>query len=108
MSNLPQYNIDWGDRDNKEMAATHYMAAIIWYFLKKEMCGTTPNVTTVADCFKVSRSQLSHLLMVKKFKSSLGGYVPKKRKVTTEGEPSGATAKPEAQDVDELQQYLLQ
>ena len=40
MSNLPQYNIAWGDRDNKEMAATRYMAAIVWYFLKREMCGS--------------------------------------------------------------------
>ena len=65
MSNLPQYNITWGDCDNKEMAATRYMAAILWYFMKREMCGTAPNVGNIADSFKVSRSQLSHLLTVK-------------------------------------------
>ena len=110
MSNLPQYNVSWGDHDNKEMAATRYMAAIVWYFLKREMCGTAPNVSTVADCFKVSRSQLSRLLTAKKFKSGPGGYVPKKRKVMTESEPSRVTVKAEAQeqDVDELKGYLLQ
>ena len=54
MNNLLQYNTAWGDRDNKEMAATRYMAAIVWYFLKREMCGTAPNVGNVADSFKVS------------------------------------------------------
>ena len=54
MSNLPQYSIACGDRDNKEMAATQYMAAIVWYFLKSEMCGTSPNMGNVADSFKVS------------------------------------------------------
>ena len=44
MSNLPQYNVAWGDCDKKEMPATQYMAAIVWYFLKREMCGTAPNV----------------------------------------------------------------
>ena len=34
MSNLPQYNISWGDKNNKEKAATRNMAAIVWYFLK--------------------------------------------------------------------------
>ena len=33
MSNLPQYNITWGDKSNKEKAATRNMAAIVWYFL---------------------------------------------------------------------------
>ena len=108
MSNLPEYNVTLGDCDNKEMAVTRYIAAIIWYFLKREMCGTTLNVTTVADCFKVSRSQLSHLLTAKIFKSGPGRYVPKKRKVTTEGETSGATARPEVQEVDELEGYVLQ
>ena len=28
-SNLPQYSIAWGDSDNKKMAATQYMAAIV-------------------------------------------------------------------------------
>ena len=108
MSNLPQYNVAWGDHYNKEMAATRYMAGIVWYFLKREMCGTAPNVSTVADCFKVSRSQLSRLLTAKKFKSRPGGYVPKK--VMTESEPSGVTGKVEAQeqDMDELKGYLLQ
>ena len=54
MSNLPQYNITWGDHDNKEMAATQYMAAIVWYFLKREMCGMALNLGNVADSFKVS------------------------------------------------------
>ena len=109
MSNLPQYNVAWGDRDNKEMAATRYMAAIVWYFLKREMCGTAPNVGNVADCFKVSRSQLSHLLTVKKFKSGPGGYVPKKKRMVVEDEPSGAAAKTEAQaqEADDFENYLL-
>ena len=54
MSNLPQYNIAWGDCDNKEMAVTRYTATTVWYFLKREMCGTAPNVGNVADSFKVS------------------------------------------------------
>ena len=59
MSNLPQYNITWGDKNNKERAAMRNMAIIVWYFLKHEMCGTASNVGNVADYFKVSRSQLS-------------------------------------------------
>ena len=86
MSNLPQYSIAWGDCDNKKMAATQYMAAIVWYFLKREMCGTSPNMGNVADSFKVSRSQLSRLLTVKKFKSRPGGYIPKRKRTTTEEE----------------------
>ena len=42
------------------------MATIVWYFLKWEMCGTTPNICNIAKYFKVSRSQLSHLITVKK------------------------------------------
>ena len=34
MSNLPQYNIAWGDKNNKEKEATWNMATIVWYFLK--------------------------------------------------------------------------
>ena len=79
MSNLPQYNEVWGDRDNKELAPTRYMAAIVWFFIKREMCGTAPNVANIADYFKVSKSQLSQLLTAKKFKSGPGGYVPKKK-----------------------------
>ena len=30
MSNLPQYNITWGDRNNKEKSAMHNMATIVW------------------------------------------------------------------------------
>ena len=56
MSNLPQYNIAWGDRNNKEKSAMHNMATIIWYFLKREMCGTAPNIGNMADYFKVSQS----------------------------------------------------
>ena len=109
MSNLPQYNIAWGDKNNKEKPAMWNMAAIVWYFLKQEMCGTAPNVGNVADYFKVSRSQLSRLITAKKFKSRPGGYVPKKRRVVVEGEPSGATAKTEAQDpeAEDLEGYLL-
>ena len=109
MSYLPQYNISWGDRDNKEMAATRYMAVIVWYFLKREMCGTAPNVENIADSFEVSRSQLSHLLTAKKFKSGPGGYVLKRKRMVTEEEPSGAAAKAEsqAQEADNLENYLL-
>ena len=109
MSNLPQYNITWGDPDNKEMAVTRYMVAIVWYFLKREMCGTAPNVGTIADSFKVSRSQLSHLLTVKKFKSGPGGYVLKRKRTVMEEEPSGAAAKAESQaeEADDLENYLL-
>ena len=109
MSNLPQYNIAWGDRNNKEKSATSNMATIVWYFLKREMCGTSPYFGNVADYFKVSRSQLSRLLTAKKFKSGPGGYVPKKRRTVVEGEPSGATAKTETQDqeVEDLENYLL-
>ena len=49
MSNLIQYNITWGDKNNKEKAAMQNMAAIVWYFLKREMCGTAPHVGNVAD-----------------------------------------------------------
>ena len=109
MSNLPQYNIAWGDHDNKEMAATRYMAAIVWYFLKREMCRTAPNVGTIADSFKVSQSQLSRLLTAKKFKSRPGGYVPKRKRMVTEEKPSGVAGKAEsqAQEVDDLENYLL-
>ena len=109
MSNLPQYNVTWGDRNNKEMTATWYMAAIVWYFLKREMCRTAPNMGNMADCFKVSRSQLSYLLTVKKFKSGPGGYVPKKKRTVAEDKPSGAAAKTEAQaqEVDDFENYLL-
>ena len=109
MSNLPQYNIAWGDRNNKEKLATHNMAAIVWYFLKREMCGTCPNVGNMADYFKVSQSQLSRLLTAKKFKSGPGGYVPKKRRTVAEDEPSGATAKTASQDqeAENLEGYLL-
>ena len=111
MSNLPQYNTTWGDCDNKEMPVTWYMAVIVWYFLKRKMCGTAPNVGNVADSFKVSRSQLSCLLTAKKFKSGLGGYVMKRKGTAMEEEQSGAAAKAEsqaqAQEVDNLENYLL-
>ena len=54
MSNLPQYNEAWGDCDNKELAPTRYMAAIVWFFIKREMCGTAPNVANVADYLKLA------------------------------------------------------
>ena len=107
MSNVPQYNEAWGDRDNKELAPTRYMAAIVWFFIKREMCGTAPNV---ADYFKASRSQLSQLLTAKKFKSGPGGYVPKKKRTEAEGETSRATARKEQeweQEGDEFEEYLL-
>ena len=109
MSNLPQYNITWGDKNNKEKVGTRNMAAIVWNFLKREMCGTAPNVGNMADYFKVSRSQLSCLIAAKKFKSGPGGYVPKKRRVVMESEPSEAAAKTEAQDqeAEDLEGYLL-
>ena len=88
MSNLPQYNEAWGDRNNKELAPTRYMAAIVWFFMKREMCGTAPNVTNTADYCKVCRSQLSQLLMAKKFKSGPGGYILKKKRTEAEGETS--------------------
>ena len=85
------------------------MAAIVWYFLKREMCGMAPNVGNIADSFKVSRSQLSHLIMAKKFKSGPGGYVPKRKRMAMEEEPSGAAAQAEsqAQEGDDLENYLL-
>ena len=47
--------------------------------------------------------------MAKKFKSALGGYVPKKRRAVVEGETSGGVAKTEVQDQGEedLEGYLL-
>ena len=54
-----------------------YMATIVHFFLKHEMCGMAPNIRNLADAFKVSRSQLSMLIMVKKFKSGPSGYIPK-------------------------------
>ena len=109
MSNLPQYNICWGDRNNKEKSATQNMATIVWFFLKRGMCGTARNIGNMADYFKVSRSQLSLLLTTKKFKSGPSGYVPKKRRTVVEGEPSGDTAKRETQDqeTEDLEGYLL-
>ena len=110
MSNLPQYNEAWGDKDNKEKVPTRYMATIVWFFMKREMCGMAPNISNVADTFKVSRSQLSRLITAKKFKSGPGIYVLKKRRVTVEGEASGSTAKMTAgqeQEEDELEQYLV-
>ena len=85
------------------------MAAIVWYFLKREMCGTAPNIGNVADYFKVSRSQLSCLITAKKFKSRPGGYVLRKRRAVVEGETLGAAAKTEAQDqeAEDLEGYLL-
>ena len=73
------------------------------------MCGTAPNVGHVVDYFKVSRSQLSCLIMAKKFKNRPGGYIPKKRRAVAEGETSGAAAKMEAQDqeAEDLEGYLL-
>ena len=77
MSNLLQYKEAWGDKENKEKTLMRYMATIMWFFLKREMCGTAPNIGNLADTFKVSRSQLSRLITAKKFKSRPSGYVPK-------------------------------
>ena len=109
MSNLLQYNTAWGDCDNKEMVATRYMTAIVWYFLKREMCGMALNIGNITDSFKVSRSQLSRLLTAKKFKSGPSGYIPKKKRTVMEEESSGVTGKAEsqAQEVDDLENYLL-
>ena len=77
--------------------------------MKREMCRTAPNVGNVANSFKVSRSQLSRLLAVKKFKSRPGGYVLKRKRTVMEEEPSGAAGKAEsqAQEADDLENYLL-
>ena len=99
MSNLPQYNEAWGDKENKDKAPTRYMAAIVWFFMKHEMCGMAPNIGNIADTFKVSRGQLLQLIMVEKFKSGSGGYVPKCQRAAVEGETSGSMArKAENQD----------
>ena len=66
MSNPPQYNEAWVDKENKDKALTRYMSGIVWYFMKREMCRKAPNIGNIADTFKVSRSQLSQLIMVKK------------------------------------------
>ena len=110
MSNLPQYTMAWGDKENKERAPMRYMAAIVWCFMKHKMCGIAPNIGNVADSFKVSRSLLSTLIMAKKFRSGLGGYVPKKRRVTVEGEASGSAVKlatGQEQEEDKFEQYLV-
>ena len=65
MSNLPQCSEAWGDRENKDKAPTRYMAGIVWYFMKCEMCGMAPNIGNIADAFKLSRSQLSRLIQRK-------------------------------------------
>ena len=78
--------------------------------MKHKMCGTVPNISNVAESFKVSRSQLSRLITAKKFKSGLGGYIPKKRRMTIEGEASGSMVKSttgQEQEDDELEQYLI-
>ena len=54
MSNLPQYNEKWGEKENKEKALTHYIAAIVWFFIKHEMRGIAPNIGNPGDVFKVS------------------------------------------------------
>ena len=77
MSNLPQCNEAWRDKENKEKTPTGYMATIVWFFLKHEMCGMAPNIGNLADVFKVSKSQLLRLIAAKKFKSGPSGYIPK-------------------------------
>ena len=110
MSNLPQYSEAWGEKDNKEKAATRYMATIVWFFMKCEMCGTAPNIGNIVHAFKVSRSQLLWLITAKKFKSGPGRYVPKRQRAAVEGEMSEGTArKAEDQDEeeDEFKRYLV-
>ena len=102
MSNLPQYNEAWGEKENKEKAPTRYMATVVWFFMKCEMCGMAPNIGNIADTFKGSRSQLSQLITVKKFKSGPGRYIPKQQRAAVEGEVSGGVArKTEDQDQEE-------
>ena len=85
------------------------MAAIVWYFLKREICRIAPNMGNIADSFKVSQSHLSCLVTAKKFKSGPGGYILMRKRMVTEEEPSGAAAKAEsqAQEADDLENYLL-
>ena len=110
MSNLPQYNAAWRDKENKDKAPTRYMATMVWFFMKCDMCGMALNIGNVADAFKVSRSQLSRFILAKKFKSGQGSYVPQQRRMVEEGETSGSMAKKtEAQDQeeDEFENYLV-
>ena len=93
MSNLPQYNENWGEKENKEKAPTHHMAAIMWFFLKCKMCGMAPNIGDLADVFKVHQSQLSWLITAKKFKSGPSGYVPKWCKAAVESKTSEGASK---------------
>ena len=51
MSNLPQYMENWGNKENNDKDLTHYMAALIWFFLKCEMSGEAPNIGNVGDAF---------------------------------------------------------
>ena len=100
----------WGDKDNKERVPTRYMATIVWFFYETGDCGTAPNIGNVADLFKVSTSQLSRLIMAKKLKSGPGSYVPRKRRMVTEDEPSGSVIKlttGQEQEDDKLERYLV-
>ena len=81
MSNLPQYNVAWGDKNNKEKAAMRNMATIVWYFLKCEMCSTAPNIGNVADYVKVSRSQLSRLITERNSKADLAAMFQRKEEL---------------------------
>ena len=110
MSNLPQCSEAWGKKENKDKAPTRYMAGIIWYFMKREMCWTALNIDNIADAFKVSRSQLSRLITAKKFKSGPAGYIAKRLRAAVEGGTSGGAAKKmELQDQgeEELEGYLV-
>ena len=111
MSNLSQYMKNWGNKENKEKAPTCYMAALVCFFLKQEMSGAAPNIGNVADTFKISRSQLSRLITAKKFRSRPSSYVPKRRRMVAEDEPSVNDPKMGEEDEpeeDELEGYLLQ
>ena len=86
------------------------MVTIVWFFMKREMCGMAPNSRNIADTFKVSRSQLSRFITVKKFKSRPGGYIPKWQRASVEGEVSGGAARKaedQDQEEDELEKYLV-
>ena len=111
LSNLPQYIKEWISKKNKEKVPTQYMVVVVWFFIKREMSGTARNIRSIADTFKVSRSQLSQLITTKKFRSQSSSYIPKKRKLATKEEPSTSKVKKKDdndQEKDELEGYLLQ
>ena len=78
--------------------------------MKREMCGMAPNIGNIGDAFQVSRSQLSQLITVKKFKSGPVEYPPKRQRAAVEGEASGSVARKvedQDQEEDEFKKYLV-